>query len=167
MASDGVRHGGRSRRDRETMSEREGSRNISVKRDVCDRAFRGLRPGVVVEDAPSSAHSPSRRRPCGPGNDRRPYARLRRAPAGRECADRQLRRGQGIRDRDGARANHLSYIGDTPSAWAPISGPHDSPAITMVPPSHRTRSARVPSSVNSAMVAPSRWETAPMWGRVR
>ena len=82
---------------------------------------------------------------------RREDRALRPAPARRRDRPRTPTSATSSRSRtpaleDGAKANHLSYIGDARSAPAPTSAPAPSPATTTASPSTGPRSAPAPSS---------------------
>ena len=115
------------------------------------RALRGVRPGRDGRGRRGDPLVlPSRRRHVGRGAKVGPYARLR--PGARlrpTCHVGNFVEVKEARIGAGAKANHLSYIGDARSARAPTSAPAPSPAITTARTSTAPRSAAAPSSART------------------
>jgi len=140
-------------------------------RDVVIEPFVVFGPGVVVEDgAVIRSFSHLEGAHVGQGTTIGPYARLR--PGARLGANVRIGNFVEVKESeiaDGARANHLSYIGDTTvGAGANIGAG----TITCNYDWYRQAPDRdrrgAPSSVPTPpWWRPSRWETAPMWGRAR
>ncbi len=139
-------------------------------RDVVVEPFVVFGPGVTVEDnAVIRSFSHLDRAHVGKGAIVGPYARLR--PGARLGEDVHIGNFVEVKEaviEDGAKANHLAYIGDARSARAAISAPAPSSATTTASPSTAPTSARAPSSARTRRWwRRSRSATAPMSGRAR
>ncbi len=108
-------------------------------------------PGVTVETARRSTPSAISRAPSRRRRDIGPYARLR---PGAEIGD-SAKVGNFVEIKKavlgpGAKANHLTYIGDASVGEARTSAPAPSPATMTASSSTAPRSAPAPSSVRTA-----------------